>query len=190
MQQFLKQKQYEAKFNVDLVQDPESGHTKFIEREKDELEEHVDSIRAKKLAKKGIVLKTKEEKRALRRQKEKEKKLKKKRRAFKQNQKQAEDFNDLNDDFKFNDVVQEPPKLEKFAKNNEARRPGQQKDLLLLNKSSGKVANMRKSATEKDSKSRKKQKMKMSMAKKQILKADRISIVELYRALKDKRNAK
>ena len=37
LQQFMKQKEYEAKFNVDLVQDPQSGKTKFIEREKDEV---------------------------------------------------------------------------------------------------------------------------------------------------------
>merc|ERR1712228_892071 len=61
--QFLRQKEYEAKYNVDLVQDEQNGQTKFVEREKDELDEHVHKLKAKKLEKKGIVLRTKEEKR-------------------------------------------------------------------------------------------------------------------------------
>merc|ERR1712083_174514 len=71
--QFLHQKQYEAKYNVDLVQDEQNGQTKFVEREKDELDEHVHKLKAKKLEKKGIVLRTKEEKRKEKRLKEKEK---------------------------------------------------------------------------------------------------------------------
>merc|ERR1712141_710331 len=61
--QFMRQKEYEAKFNVDIVQDAQNGKTKFVEREKDEIDEHVEQLKAKKLEKKGIVLKTKEEKR-------------------------------------------------------------------------------------------------------------------------------
>jgi hypothetical protein len=33
----MKQKEYEAKYDVDLVKDPESGKTKFVQREKDEV---------------------------------------------------------------------------------------------------------------------------------------------------------
>merc|ERR1711881_145411 len=84
--QFLHQKQYEAKFNVDVVQDDKSGQTKFVEREKDELDEHVDKLKAKKLAKKGIIKRSKEEKRKEKRLKEKEKRQKKKRKSFKQMQ--------------------------------------------------------------------------------------------------------
>merc|ERR1712012_49029 len=63
VQQFLQQKQYEAKYNVDLIQDAENGKTKFVEREKDELDEHMQKLKTEKLAKKGIVVKSKEEKR-------------------------------------------------------------------------------------------------------------------------------
>ena len=92
-QQFLKQKSYEAKYNVDLVKDTQSGQTKFVQREKDELDEHVDNLKAKKLAKKGIIVKSKEEKRKEKRLKEKEKRMKKKRKSFKQIQ-LKEEFDD------------------------------------------------------------------------------------------------
>ena len=92
-QQFLKQKSYEAKYNVDLVKDAQSGQTKFVQREKDELDEHVDNLKAKKLAKKGIIVKSKEEKRKEKRLKEKEKRMKKKRKSFKQMQ-LKEEFDD------------------------------------------------------------------------------------------------
>jgi len=51
--QFMRQKEYEAKFNVDIVQDAQNGKTKFVEREKDEIDEHVEKLKAKKLEKKG-----------------------------------------------------------------------------------------------------------------------------------------
>ena len=35
-QAFLKQRNYEAKYNIDLVQDPETGKTSFVDRPKDE----------------------------------------------------------------------------------------------------------------------------------------------------------
>jgi len=44
--QFLKQKTYEAKYNVDLVQD-ESGQTKFVQREKDELQLEQEKLKVK-----------------------------------------------------------------------------------------------------------------------------------------------
>ena len=36
-QQFLKQRNYEAKFNIDLVEDPNTGKTTFVDRPKDEV---------------------------------------------------------------------------------------------------------------------------------------------------------
>lgn len=185
----MTQKNYEAKYNVDLVKDQESGKTKFIEREKDELDEHADSLKAKKLAKKGIVKRSKEEKRAERRLKEKEKRQKKKRRLHKQKQTEHEDFNDLNDQVEFNDIVHAPPKLS-AVKNNEARRPGKSKDLLFLNSenlATPKILKPKK--TEKESKMKKKVKQRISLAKQQMLETDRLSIVEQYRALKAQKSS-
>ena len=96
----MRQKEYEAKYNVDLVQDEQNGKTKFVEREKDELDEHVEKLKAKKLEKKGIVLKTKEEKRKEKRLKEKEKRHKKKRKLCKQEDK-AQEFDDFSDKVNF-----------------------------------------------------------------------------------------
>jgi len=36
-QQFIKQRNYEAKYNIDLVQDPNTGKTTFVDRPKDEV---------------------------------------------------------------------------------------------------------------------------------------------------------
>jgi hypothetical protein len=36
-QQFLKQRNYEAKYNIDLVEDPNTGKTTFVDRPKDEV---------------------------------------------------------------------------------------------------------------------------------------------------------
>ena len=186
VQQFLQQKQYEAKYNVDLVQDAENGKTKFVEREKDELDEHMQKLKTEKLAKKGILVKSKEEKRKERRLKEKEKRLKKKRRAFKKMQEEEEeDFDDEPEKVEFNDVVQAPPSKLAGVKNNEARRPGQNKDLLLLSEQNMKVKATVKPKV-KDTKAKKKMKQKMSLAKKQMFEIDRQSIIEQYRALKQK----
>merc|ERR1712018_651893 len=123
--QFLHQKQYEAKFNVELVQDDKNGQAKYVEREKDELDEHVDKLKAKKLEKKGIVLKSKEEKRKERRLKEKEKRMKKSngvlKNVFKQIQHKEEDFDDSPERPEFNDIVHAPPSKLIGIKNNEAR---------------------------------------------------------------------
>merc|ERR1711993_9464 len=73
----------------------------------------------------------KEEKRKEKRLKEKEKRMKKKRKSFKQMQ-LKEEFDDTPEQLDFNEVVHAPPKL-LGVKNNEARRPGKSKDLILLN---------------------------------------------------------
>ena len=171
-----------------MVQDSENGKTKFIEREKDEIENHMDKLKNEKLAKKGIVVKTKEEKRQQKRLKEKEKRQKKKRRAFKKLQEAQEDFDDEPEKVEFNDVVQAPPKLLPGVKNNEARRPGQNKDLLMLSDKSKKVSK-KPIPKVKDTKAKKKMKQKMSLAKQQMLEIDRQSIIEQYRALKQTKNS-
>ncbi len=173
------------------MQDPETGKTKFVEREKDELEQHVEQKQIEKLAKKGIIKRTKEEKRQEKRLKEKEKRMKKKRRLYKQNMAKTEDFEteDFSDKVQFNDIVHAPPSLKlPGVKHNEARRPGQSKDLLLLNpqKLKKNVNQLPSKPTDKDTKSKKKVKQRISLAKKQMLENDRISIVEQYRALKQK----
>ena len=190
VEQFLQQKQYEEKYNVDLVQDEENGKTKFVEREKDELDEHMHQLKAKKMAKKGIVLKSKEEKRKEKRLKEKEKRLKKKRKSYKKMQEEEEeDFDDEPEKVEFNDVVQAPPSKLQGVKNNEARRPGQQKDLLLLSEQNMKVkAKVTQPAAKvKDTKAKKKFKQKMSMARQQMFEIDRNSIIEQYRAFKQQK---
>ena len=186
VEQFLQQKAYEAKYNIDLVQDETNGKTKFVEREKDELDEHMHKLKAEKLAKKGIVLKSKEEKRKEKRLKEKEKRLKKKRKSYKKMQEEEEeDFDDEPEKIEFNDVVQAPPSKLQGVKNNEARRPGQSKGLLLLSEQNMKVKG-KPVAKVKDTKAKKKFKQKMSMARQQMFEIDRNSIIEQYRAFKQK----
>ena len=92
----------------------------------------------------------------------------------------------------FNDVVHAPPKLPKIRgieAMNEARRPGQSKDLLLLNNKKMSQAKLQKEKKEKESKTKKKMKQRISLAKKQMQENDRISIVEQYRALKQKKES-
>ena len=185
--QFLKQKEYEAKYDVDLVQDPSSGKTSFIQREKDELEEHVDKLKSNQLLKKGIVRKTKEEKRKEKRLKEKKRRLKKRgKKTSGTNHRDKSvhkdsiqnDFANLTDSVKFNEIVHAPPRLQ-GVKINEARKPGGNKDLLLLQSSKGKH--------KKNSEvTMKKQKVRMSLAKKQRLESERKSVIQQYRALKQR----
>ena len=60
----------------------------------------MEKLKAKKLEKKGIVFRTKEEKRKEKRLKEKEKRQKKKRRLYKQQEKEQE-FDDFSDKVRF-----------------------------------------------------------------------------------------
>lgn len=202
--QFLHKKEYEAKFNVDCVEDENTGKTKFVDRQKDELDDHVEKLKAKEFKKKtGIVKRSKEEKRKAKRLDEKEKRQKKKRRLYKQNEKQDEqdefaDFNDK-DQVMFQDVVHAPPKLPGIRGKpalSEARRPGQQKDLLLLNNKNSAQFSLHTQSTvhrvnkEKDSKTGKKMKQRISLARQQMQENDRVSIVEQYRALKQQKQQK
>lgn len=177
VQQFLTRKEYEDKYNVEMVNDPKSGQPQFIDREKDEIDEEMDKVKAKKLQKKGIVLKSKEEKRKERRLKEKERRLKKKRKKG-----CSEDFDDFTDSVGFNEIVSAPPKLPGVV-NSEARRPGQSKALLLLHDQL-----KRPHTNTKDTKTHKPKpkKDKVSLAKQKMLTEERTSVIEQYRAIKRK----
>ena len=140
----------------------------------------------KKKAKKGIVVKSKVEKRAFKRLKEKEKKIKKRRRQRKELTIDADgdeveegadrDFDTLTDSVEFNEIVQAPPTLSKF-KDNEGRKPGAKSNLLL-----GKML----TTTKKPSNMGKK-KMKdgqVSMARQHMLDMERERVIEQYRNMK------
>ena len=81
-----------------------------------------------------------------------------------------------------------PPKL-LGVKNNEARRPGKSKDLILLNGDKRRISEnsiKNKNKPFKETKTKKKVKQKISLAKQQMLETDRMAIIEQYRAIKQK----
>ena len=80
----IERSKYEDKYGVEVSRDEFTGQTKVVDRPKDEVELELERARIKRLAKKGIVVRTKEERRQIRRQKEKEKRMKKKRKLNKQ----------------------------------------------------------------------------------------------------------
>ena len=166
------------------------GKSVVMDRQKDEVEQEQEKKKIEKLAKKGIVRRTKEEKRVLRRQREKQRKNK--------NKKNGDDedlhFHDLKDDVAFGDVADAPPslKFKNFEKNHSTKPAAEGKAGLLLHSISehdgGKV-----------------KKIKLSMAQQvasQLLlllleavsfvhsllqvrvEADRQSVVEQYRKMK------
>ena len=129
----------------------------------------------KRLAKRGISVRTKEEKRQLRRLKEKEKRMKKKRRLRKKlmtedgewQEERAKDFGDLDGDkVNFNEVAMQPPSLKsaaKMRKVDKIDKDGKNKKLLL---------------------SKKLKKPQISLARKQILESERERVIQEYRNLK------
>merc|ERR1719242_961362 len=154
---------FEEKYKVDVKMDP-SGQTKIVDREMDEVEMEIENKRIKKLAKKGIVVRTKEEKRKAKREREKLRKNKKKGKGDSANN----DFENLQDTVKFGERVDAPPTiaLKKFPK---VSSKAGSKSLLLnktLNGGAGVV------------------KKKKSMAQKVALERDRLKIVQQYRQLK------
>ena len=70
-----KRAQFEDKYKVDVQMD-ETGQTKVVDREKDEVDLELEKKKNEKLAQKGIVRKSKEEKRVARRDREKKRKNK------------------------------------------------------------------------------------------------------------------
>ena len=135
----------------------------------------------KRLAKRGITVRTKEEKRQMRRLREKEKRMKKKRRLRKKlmtedgewQEERAKDFDDLDDGrdgrVGFNEVAMQPPSLKSAAKMRKKPdgdgKVGKNKKLLLSSKL-------------------KKSKPQLSLARKQILESERERVIQEYRNLK------
>ena len=140
-------------------------------------------MEAKANKKKGI--RSKEEKRAAKRLKEKEKKLKKRRRQRKEITIDADgdeveegadrEFKDLQDDVMFNEIVQAPPTLSKFGK-DETRKPGAKANLLL-----GKMLSKTKKIPKKD------RSKDVSLARQHMLDVERERVIEQYRSIKSGR---
>merc|ERR1712083_152551 len=117
IQSMKKRAEFEEKYKVD-VQTDRQGKSIVVDREKDEVELEEEKKKIEKLAKKGIVRRTKEEKRVMRRQREKQRKNKKKK-----NTDEILDFNDLKDDVSLGDTVDAPPCLnfKGFSKDHSSR---------------------------------------------------------------------
>jgi len=180
VQAVMKRKQYEDKFDVDVTDDPTTGTTKVTDRVKDEVDLEVEKIKNKKRGKKRKVVKTKEEKRVLKREKDKERKRKKKHGVQNDN---AFDFDDakFSDKVKFNEVVHAPPENLKSTKiipkvgNYNERKPGKKNNLILSQKLNQETIMSHKSKTE-----------SISLARKCMLEEERIRVIEQYRKNKKK----
>ena len=161
IQSMKKRAAFEEKYKVD-VQMNAAGDTKIVDRENDELEADIEKNRIEKLAKKGIVVRTKEEKRKAKREREKKRKNKKKGISEEENE---ENFESLKDEVQFGERVDAPPiiKLSKFTPSN---KPGSKK--LLLHKTLNPTV----------------KKKTKSMAQKHALELERQKAVNLYRQLK------
>jgi len=184
----LERKKYEDKYDVDVVDNPETGQTTVKDREKDELDLEVEKKKAKSEKKKGrIVAKSKEEKRQIRRAKEKERKTKQKRggtsKASKQERPAKSDGDGDNepvkefkgkDSVKFNEVAHAPPtKLAGVSKNLAERRPGQKTNLLLTQKL--------------NKQQQKPKKETVSLARKKVLEDERQKVIEQYRKIREEK---
>merc|ERR1719362_1170614 len=170
IQSMKKRAEFEEKYKVD-VQTDGRGKSVIVDREKDEVELEEEKKKIEKLAKKGIVRRTKEEKRVLRRQREKMRKNKSKRGS---NNADNLDFNDFKDDVAFGDTVDAPPtlKFRGFEKSSSSK-PAEGGGLLLSQKQ------MENSSNEPKAK-----KVKLSMAQKVNMERERLNVVAQYRAKK------
>ena len=158
---------FEEKYKVDVQMDA-SGASKIVAREQDELDLEMEKKKIEKLAKKGIVVKTKEEKRKLKLERSKMRKNKKKVKIAEKNE---ENFGNLRDDVQFGERVDAPPsiRLSKFTPSN---KPGSKNNLLLHQ-------TLNNTVTKAKTKTKKK-----SMAQQVALEKERKKAVELYRQLK------
>ena len=141
----------------------------------------MERVKNKKRGKKGIVIRTKEEKRKIRREKDKERKKKKKK--IKPDTENIFDFDNakFSDRVKFNEVVHAPPENLGKTGSYTDRKPGQQPNLLLtkmLNK--GRAKDKSKTTSPKHS--------SISLARKCMLEEERKRVIEQYRKSKNKRN--
>ena len=139
-----------------------------------------DTKQKKKFIKKGVVVRSKEEKRIARRERDKLRKNKKKGRG--QSSEEEFDFDSFQDSYEFGEVVHEPPtlnykpkKLQVQEPQDGERKPGK-KDLILKTQLSGGIV-------------KKAKKIKPSLAKQVIMEKERLRVVEAYRALKAERMA-
>jgi len=148
---------------VEVEQDPVSGAVKVRKREKDELEEEMEEVKRKRLAKKGIVRRSQEEKRQLRRLREKKRKNKGKKITVENGEEEEKEFEGKVDPT-FGDVVHAPPALPRLA-SAEARRPGAKSGLILAKKLDGKP----------------------SLARQAALESERQRVIEAYREIKRKK---
>lgn len=166
IQSMKKRAQFEDKYKVDVVMDG-TGKSTIVDREKDEVELEIEKKRNEKLAKKGIVVKSKEEKRQARREREKKRKNK----NPKGNSQETLDFTDFQDSVSFGERVDAPPSLnfKKFTKLPSSKPAADGKADLLLKKNLEGV---------------KKAKAKLSLAQKVNIEKDRQHVVEMYRKLK------
>merc|ERR1719158_70766 len=164
IQSMKKRAEFEEKYKVDVQTDGQ-GKSVIVDREKDEVELEEEKKKIEKLAKKGIVMRTKEEKRVLRRQREKMRKKKKKG----SNNADNLDFDDFKDDVAFGDTVDAPPtlKFRGFEKSSSSK-PAEGGGLLLSHKQSEPKA----------------KKVKLSMAQKVNMERERLNVVAQYRAKK------
>merc|ERR1712227_255781 len=103
------------------VQMDSTGETKIVDREMDEVDQEIEKKRIEKLAKKGIVVRTKEEKEKLRKMKKKGKSI--------EEQDENIDFEKFRDDVQFGERVDAPPSI-KLSKFTPSSKPGA-KNLLL-----------------------------------------------------------
>ena len=143
----------------------------IVDREKDEVELEEEKKKIEQLAKKGIVRRTKEEKRVLRREREKMRKKKNKKGS---NKEDRLDFDDFKDDVAFGDTVDAPPTLKfKGFEKSSSSKPAEGGGLLLSQKQ------MENSSNEPKAK-----KVKMSMAQKVNMERERLNVVAQYRAKK------
>merc|ERR1719370_1088676 len=172
IQSMKKRAEFEEKYKVD-VQTDSRGKSVIVDREKDEEELEEEKKKIEQLAKKGIVRRTKEEKRVLRRQREKMRKNKNKKGS---NNADNLDFNDFKDDVAFGDIVDAPPtlKFRGFEKSSSSK-PAEGGGLLLSQKHLEKD----KSLNEPKAK-----KVKLSMAQKVNMERERLNVVAQYRAKK------
>merc|ERR1719319_2128124 len=169
IQSMKKRAEYEQKFKVEVSTD-ENGKAVVKDKEKDELELE-EKKKIEKLAKKGIVRRTKEEKRVIRRQRAKQRKNKKKK-----NTDEILDFSDLKDDVSFGDTVDAPPSLnfKGFSKDHSSRpAEGGKAKLLLSGIKEGQ-----------EEEGKRKKNVKLSMAQQVILERERASVVAQYRQRK------
>lgn len=173
IQSMKARKEWENRYGVEVTTD-DQGNQKVIDQPKDEVTLELEEKKKKRLAKKGIVVRSKEEKRVLRREREKKRKNKNNRGMVKNKEKDYKEFSDFQDNHEFGETVHAPPTFTGKYSNDKQKTTGEKN--LLLNKSfegkKDKLVGV------------KKEKVKQSLAKKVIMEKERQRVVDLYRVMK------